>query len=103
MLRVAKKAFFLSDSNNFGQGSRTTRTLKQILNTIGLWEVADHLKTGGKGYFISEGDGLAYSYSVFSDYKLIREHCKSIHILNTRGSGVNPYRNASHVACLGTK
>jgi len=103
MLRVAKRAVFISDSNNFGQGAFAQRTLKQILNALGLWKVGDFVKTGGKGYQISEGDGLSYSYSVFNDYKQIKDRCKSVHILNTMGGGINPYRSAPHVALLGVK
>jgi len=103
MLRVAKKAIFISDCNNFGQGSLMARTIKQMVNAIGLWKVADFIKTGGKGYDFSEGDGLTYSYSVFNDYRVIQKHCKSIHLLNTRAGGVNPYRSAGHVGLLGVK
>jgi SAM-dependent methyltransferase len=103
MLRVARRAILISDSNNFGQGSRLSRTAKQILNSVGLWKVADFIKTRGKGYTISEGDGLAYSYSVFDDYKLINKECKSVHVVNTTKSGVNQYRSASHVTLLGVK
>lgn len=103
MLRVAKKAIFISDSNSFGQGTILIRAVKQSLNALGLWKVADFIKTGGKGYSLSEGDGLAYSYSVFNNYQQIRNSCESIHVLNTQGIGVNPYRNAGHVALLGVK
>jgi ubiquinone/menaquinone biosynthesis C-methylase UbiE len=103
MLRVASKAVFISDSNNFGQGGFLSRTMKQVLWSLKLWPVADFVKTRGKGYLISEGDGLAYSYSVFSDYSQISASCKSVHILNTAPAGKNPYRSASHVALLGIK
>jgi len=63
MLRVATKAIFLSDSNNFGHGSPLGRSIKQTIDLLGLWPLADWIKTKGKGYTISEGDGLAYSYS----------------------------------------
>jgi ubiquinone/menaquinone biosynthesis C-methylase UbiE len=103
MLRVARKAVFISDSNNFGQGSFPVRCLKQLIHALGLWRVADYLKTKGKGYTISEEDGLAYSYSVFDDYRQIQSQCKTIHLLNTEGGQINPYRTASHVALLGVK
>lgn len=102
MLRVASKAVFISDSNNFGDGGLLSRSIKQAINALGLWKVADYINTRGKGYRISD-DGLSYSYSVFNDYDLIKSHCQSVHLLNTRGSGVNPYRTASHVALLGIK
>ena len=34
MLRVSKRAIFISDSNNFGQGSPASRILKQALNCL---------------------------------------------------------------------
>jgi ubiquinone/menaquinone biosynthesis C-methylase UbiE len=102
MLRVSKVGIFISDSNNFGQGSYISRTIKQLINAVGLWKLADFIKTKGKGYSISEGDGLGYSYSVFDNYKDISRQCKT-HILNTAGAGINPYKTASHIALLGIK
>ncbi len=103
MLRVSRKAIFISDSNNFGQGGRLSRLLKQTINAAGLWPLADRIKTRGKGYILSEGDGLAYSYSVFNDYEQIRAACESIHMLNTTDGAPDLYRSASHVALLGIK
>jgi len=103
MLRVARRAVFISDSNNFGGGLWPMRLLKQLVNAAGLWEVANYLKTGGKGYSISQGDGLFYSYSVFNNLKLIKRHCRFVHMLNTTASGPNLYRSSSHVAILGIK
>ncbi len=103
MLRVAKIGVFISDSNNFGQGSWFARALKQSANALGLWRTLDFIKTKGRGYSISEGDGLAYSYSVFNNYRQIETACKQIHLLNTHPGGVNPYRTAGHVALLGVK
>jgi len=100
MLRVAKKSILISDSNNFGQGSFLARIIKQLINAFGLWSVADFIKTKGKGYSLSEGDGLAYSYSVFNDYKQIQAQCKNIHLLNTIDGHINPYRTAIHIALL---
>jgi ubiquinone/menaquinone biosynthesis C-methylase UbiE len=103
MLRVARKAIFISDSNNFGQGSWKARLVKQTLDAAGLWPIADRIKTRGKGYLVSEGDGLFYSYSVFNDYRQIERACKSVHLLSTSGSGPNLYRTSTHVALLGIK
>lgn len=103
MLRVARKAIFISDINNFGQGGRISRFFKQSIHAAGLWPLADRIKTRRKGYTISEGDGLAYSYSVFNDYKQISRKCRRIHLLNTLNGGPNLYRTASHVALLGIK
>jgi ubiquinone/menaquinone biosynthesis C-methylase UbiE len=103
MLRVAKKAIFISDSNNFGQGGRLPRFTKQLINSLGLWSAFNYVRTAGKKYQISEGDGLFYSYSLFNNFSLIKKQCKSVHVLNTRDAGVNPYRTATHAAILGIK
>lgn len=103
MLRVSKSAIFLSDCNNFGQGSRQARAVKQLIRAVGLWRAFDYVRTFGKGYMISEGDGLFYSYSVFDNYGQIKSACKSVHVLNTLGGGINPYRSAAAVAILGLK
>jgi ubiquinone/menaquinone biosynthesis C-methylase UbiE len=71
MLRVARKAVFLCDSNRFGQGSRAARLMKLFLCKSKLWGACTFLRTGGKGYIITEGDGLAYSYSVYDSYDLV--------------------------------
>jgi len=103
MLRVAQKAIFISDSNNFGQGSLFIRYTKQFLNKIGLWQLAVLIKTKGKGYYISKEDGLFYPYSVFNNYQQIKSNCRTIYILNSMDSGINPYKSAPHIVLLGLK
>jgi ubiquinone/menaquinone biosynthesis C-methylase UbiE len=65
MMRVSRKAVFLSDENRFAHGSVFSRWAKLVLCKAGVFEAAYRLRTLGKGYRFSEGDGLAYSYSVF--------------------------------------
>ena len=101
MLRVARKAIFVCDSNNFGQGGKFSRFLKQAINAVGLWPAANLIKTKGKGYTLSDGDGVTYSYSVFTNYKQISKGCESVYLLNTSSSGPNLYRTSSHIALLG--
>ncbi len=103
MLRVSKSAIFISDDNHFGAGSLMLRTVKQLLAAVGLWGSAYWLKSLGKGYRISEGDGLSYPYSVFDNYKMIKEKCRHIHIMNTKNGSVNLYRTAGHIALFGIK
>jgi ubiquinone/menaquinone biosynthesis C-methylase UbiE len=103
MLRISRLGIFVSDSNNYGQGSPTSRALKSLLRQLGLWRAFDFVRTRGKGYMVSEGDGLYYSYSVFNNYWMIKRACKSVHILNTLDAGIDPLRTASHVALLGLK
>ncbi|MBI4470313.1 MAG: class I SAM-dependent methyltransferase [Acidobacteria bacterium] len=103
MLRVAKKAVFISDSNNFGQGSWLVRSVKQMLRVLHLWKLADRIKTHGRGYSISKEDGLSYSYSVFDSLPLVRSSCRSVHFMNTRDSGPSLFRTAGYAALLGLK
>jgi hypothetical protein len=94
---------FISDCNNFGQGSALSRAIKQVLNAAGLWPVANFIKTRGKGFIVTEGDGLSYSYSVFNNYRQIASACDRVHMLNIVNAGPNLYRTATHVALLGLK
>jgi ubiquinone/menaquinone biosynthesis C-methylase UbiE len=73
MLRVAKKAVLISDSNRFGQGSRAARLIKVGLYKSKLWGAYNYVRTSGKGYRITEGDGVAYSYSVYDSFELISQ------------------------------
>ncbi len=54
MLRVAKKSVFISDANNFGQGSLIDKSINKLTNLFGLWKIADLIKTKWKGYIILE-------------------------------------------------
>lgn len=103
MLRVAKKSIFISDNNHLAHGSIFMRGVKYVLKILRLWKFAHLIKTRGKGYTISDGDGLSYPYSVFDNYLQIEEQCQKIHLLGTKRSRINLYRTASHVALLGIK
>ena len=71
MLRVARRAVVIVDCNRFAQGSWAARFFKLFLYKIGLWGAFNFVRTGGKRYQISEGDGLFYSYSVYDSYDLV--------------------------------
>ena len=103
MLRVARVGIFISDSNRFGQGSAAARTLKRAIGALGLWRAFDFIRSGGRGYQISEGDGLFYSYSVYDNYAQIAATCPSIHVMNTLPAGKNPVSTSPEVALLGLK
>ena len=49
------------------------RLVKRVLYDLGLWRVAKFIQTQGKGYSVLDGDGVAYSYSVFFSYRLLCE------------------------------
>jgi ubiquinone/menaquinone biosynthesis C-methylase UbiE len=71
MLRVAKRVVILTDSNRFGQGPMLLRLIKIALWKSRLWNAFNYLRTAGKGYQITEGDGLAYSYSIYDSFDQI--------------------------------
>lgn len=81
MTRVARRAVVICDSNRFGQGSRAARLLKLFLYKTGLWGAFNYLRTGGKRYQISEGDGLFYSYSVYDNYSIVAEWANRVLVL----------------------
>ena len=86
MLRVARSAVIISDSNRFGQGSRPIRLLKLALYKMRLWGVVNFLKTGGRGYLVSPGDGVAYSYSVYDSFSHIAKWADRIILIPGEGS-----------------
>jgi SAM-dependent methyltransferase len=103
MLRVARKAIFISDANNFGQGGKLTRYLKQAIDALGLWRAFDWLRTRGRGYHVSAGDGLFYSYSVYNNYGQVRAACRTVHQFNTVDAGISLVGSAPHVVLFGIK
>lgn len=85
MTRVAGRMIAVSDCNFMAGGSLGLRLLKYGLFVSGLWRAADLIKTKGKGYTISEEDGLAYSYSVFESLPQIKADWRNIRLTATRG------------------
>jgi ubiquinone/menaquinone biosynthesis C-methylase UbiE len=81
MLRVARKAVIVIDGNRFGQGGWPMRLLKLGLYKAGLWNIVNYLKTGGKGFLVTEGDGLAYSYSVYDSFDLLADWAEQLIIV----------------------
>lgn len=89
MIRVARNGVALSDANFMGQGTRLLRLLKLALYQLRLWPLADFIKTRGKGYTISDGDGLAYSYTVYQNIEQLRRVFSSVHLMSTAGDDGN--------------
>ncbi len=103
MARVARLGVFISDSNNFGQGGKIVRAIKQALHKLKLWDVVYYIKTKGKGFSQSEGDGIFYSYSTFDSAKILARKFPLQHYLNTQPSGPSLYRQAPTVAIYATR
>lgn len=91
MMRVARKAVFLSDANRFGQGR--LRLLKLALYKLNLWNAARFVQTKGKMYSISEGDGLYYSYSIFDSYAQLASWADKIWMVPTGENGSKSWLN----------
>lgn len=103
MTRVAAKGVFISDANNFGQGSSGARLLKQTLKALHLWRLFDWVRTRGKGYHFSEGDGLFYAYSLFDDEPIVRAKFPLVRFMTTRPGGANLKRAAGSVAIFAAR
>jgi SAM-dependent methyltransferase len=107
MLRVARKAVLIADSNRFGQGRAPVRLFKLAAYKLGLWGIVNYLKTGGKGYLITEGDGLAYSYSVYDSFDCLASGSSRLLVLPAEpgkpGSWFHPLLTSSGVIALAIK
>jgi len=101
MFRVARKAVFISDSNRFGQGNVFGRLLKLALYKLGFWRLADYLRTGGKGFHLSERDGVFYSFSIYDHLQQISQSAEHVWVLpvthGDRRLGFDPLLTHGHV------
>lgn len=106
MLRVARKAIFISDGNRFGQGRLSSRLMKLSFYKMGLWWPLRWLANGGKRWSYSEGDGVYYSYSVFDNFKVVESSCSTVFAIPTRpvqGAALSPLLFAPNVLLCGFK
>lgn len=101
MLRVARKAVFISDSNRFGQGRLLAKIGKLALYRAGLWKLAELVRTRGKGYHFSEHDGVFYSFSVFDHLAQISAAAEHVWLLpiteGDRRGWCRPFMTHGHV------
>lgn len=107
MIRVSRRAIFISDCNRFGQGSFLSRLIKIGAWKTGLWKPIDLLRTRGKGYTISKEDGLAYSYSVYDSFDQLAEWADEITLIPTSKatakSWLHPLATCSHLLLVAVK
>ncbi|MGC2466039.1 MAG: class I SAM-dependent methyltransferase [Candidatus Acidiferrum sp.] len=107
MLRVAKKAVLISDSNRFGQGSRAARLIKLGLYKSKLWGAYNYVRTSGRGYRVTQGDGVSYSYSVYDSFELISQWADRIIFYSGTDKGASswahPLLNAGGVLVCALK
>jgi hypothetical protein len=110
MMRVSRRAIFLSDSNRFGQGGMAARLLKLALYKTNLWNATQYVQTKGKMYKYSKDDGLYYSYSVYDSYPQLAAWADKIWFVPLRGRGakqggnwLHPLLTTSHVLLCAVK
>jgi ubiquinone/menaquinone biosynthesis C-methylase UbiE len=105
MSRVAQSMVYISDCNFLGQGRFSLRVLKYILVSLRLWSFADWIKTQGKGYTLSEEDGLAYSYSVYQSLATVQRDWQTVRLITTSGGCDRPLGqmlSAAHLVLMAT-
>ena len=90
MVRVSRKAVFISDLNNFGCGGKAQKGFAHVLRALGLWRGFQYLKNGFKHAKYSEGDGIHYSYSILDDVPFLASLGCRTYIF-----GITPCRHAS--------
>lgn len=104
MVRVARKAVFLSDSNIYGQGPLLARSLKLALRRAGLLRAFNRARRGGQDWFYSDGDGVGYSFSVFDALPTLRASCAEVVVVPTTGAtGTGPLTSGPHCLVVGLK
>lgn len=106
MLRVARRAVFLSDDNIYGVGSLTSRLAKLGLRRAGLLDGVQALRRRHRGgWYYSEGDGIAWSYSVFDSRAALRAACASVVVVPTSPGAAPwvPVLQSAHCLLCGFK
>lgn len=107
MLRVARHAVFLSDTNSFGMGSAVNRLVKLGLRSVGALGYVNRRRRGGNDWYFSANDGVAWDYSVFESLDTIRAQCSEVVVIPTgsreRFAEAVPLLCSSHCLVAGFK
>lgn len=83
MMRVARSGVMISDANRFGQGRTAAGALKLAIHGIGLWPVFERVRTKGRGYHQSDGDGVFYSYSIYDSVGQLQAWANRVFVIPT--------------------
>lgn len=107
MLRVARRAVFISDQNYYGMGGAGARMVKFALARLGLLQRVNRRRRSGHDWYYSDDDGVAWDYSVFDSLPLIGSACREVLVLPTGQDGPLaqsiPLLFASHCLVAGFK
>jgi ubiquinone/menaquinone biosynthesis C-methylase UbiE len=105
-IRVARKAVFISDANIYGQGPLPRRIAKLALSRAGLLRPVNWLRRRGHHWYVSEGDGVAYSYSAFDAVPALTRACAQVLVIPTLDTAAPigvPLLSSPHVLVCGFK
>ncbi len=107
MMRVARRAVFLSDDNRFGQNRWPGRLIKFSLCRVGLWPLANRLRTRGRGFHVTPDDGVSWSYSVYDSFRHLSEWSDRLYAVPTTTTGstswFHPLFTASHILLVAVR
>lgn len=107
MLRVARLAVFISDQNYYGMGRLSARTVKFGLSRLGLLQRVNRRRRSGHDWYYTDGDGVAWDYSIFDAVPLLRSACPEVLVIPTGGdeplAQSFPLLFASHCLVAGLK
>lgn len=107
MLRVSRKAIFISDSNSYALGNFGARVAKVALSATGTLKFVNRLRRQGHDWYYTSGDGVGWSYSVFDSLPLIRSACSEVLVIPTQTdrplAGFAPFLFSSHLLVAGFK
>ena len=104
MIRVARIAVLISDTNTYGLGRLPYRALKILAGRLGIRRPLDAIRNGGHRWFWSDADGIAYPYSVYEALKPLTDSFDTVLLVPTAGTPqrtTSPLWAASHLLALG--
>lgn len=85
MTRVARTAVMISDANRYGSRRPLGGLVKLCMRATGTWNTYMQLKTRGKCYLLSEGDGVFYSYSLYDSIPHVSSWADRTFVIPTKG------------------
>jgi SAM-dependent methyltransferase len=104
MVRVARIAVLISDMNTYGLGRLPYRALKILAGRLGIRRFLDAIRNGGHRWFWSDGDGVAYPYSVYEAMQPLQARFDTVLLVPTSGTALreaSPLWGASHLLAIG--
>jgi len=104
MLRVSQGPVMLSDANRFGQGRVPVRAVKLALRLSRLDRIVDRVRHGDEGSYTSDGDGVAWPFSLYDVLPQLEAACTEVLVVPTKGTlGMHavPIGAASHLVVIG--